>query len=366
MSLKNSQAGLTLTELMVGIAISAFLSLVAATAYVGTTRLSSESTGMAARESQFAMVSEMITSNIRRAGYRGGVSEATAHWLNTTGGTDGSKPAVTLSSDGSCVITSAAVESGGSYTVQQFGVKLTGNVIQALSGDTVACDAGDWVAITDVNSQYFHILNVELVDETILNGDTGAEIEVSADEALTSWQKANCGTATGSGNDSSASSEDGNGNGNGNSGNSNSNGNNGNNGNGNNGNGNSDSESSSSEEAGDGEAAGASSSADDGVGGAVSCRIKQLYRVTLCANDESTADSCDNSEAYYAQWLVAPRNDVVISKAYSASEVGGEDESSSSESPASEESSTDDPSEDNNNDDNGDEDDDTDDDDSSS
>ena len=344
MSLKNAQAGLTLTELMVGIAISAFLSLVAATAYVGTTRLSSESTEMAARESQFAMVSEMITSNIRRAGYRGGVSEVTAHWLDTTGGTDGSKPAVTLSSDGSCVITSAAVESGGSYTVKQFGVKLAANVVQALSGDAVACDTGDWVAITDVNSQYFHTLNVELVDETILNGDTGTEIEVSADEALTPWQKANCGVSqnASNGSDASSSSEDagsadsGDGGGNGSSG------------------GESAVDSSADGVAEEGSAS--SSDSSESANAAISCRIKQLYRVTLCANDESTSGSCDTSEAYYAQWLVAPRNDVVISKAYSASEVGSDDDSSTSESSAPAESSNDDSSEENSNDDNDDDD----------
>ena len=286
MSLKHSQAGFTLTELMVGIAISVFLSLVAATAYVGTTRLSGESSEMAARESQFAVVSEMITSNLRRAGYRGDAAQATAHWLNTNGGADGSKPAVTLSEDGSCVVTSAAVESGGSYAVKQFGLKLDGNVVKALSGPTVDCSTGDWAAVTDINSQYFHTLRVEMFDETILNGDTGSEIDVSADEALTSWQKANCGTIFSA---SSVENDD------------------------------SDSESSGSD-------GGSGSSALANV--AVSCRIKQLYRVTLCANDESTEGSCDSAEAYYAQWLVGPRNDVVISKPYVMSESGSADDAS--------------------------------------
>lgn len=291
MSLKQSQAGVTLTELMVGITISVFLSLVAATAYVGTTRLSGESTEMAARESQFAMVSEMITSNLRRAGYRGDAAQATAHWLTTAAGVDGSTPAVTVSGDGSCVVTSAAVKSDGSYTVNQFGVKLDGNVVKALSAPTVDCSTGDWVALTDINSQYFHTLRVEVFDETILNGDTGSEIEVSADEALTSWQKANCGTEFNTSSSDSASGSGGSG----------------------------------SSDSGDS----GSNSSSESANAAVSCRIKQLYKVTLCANDESTEGSCDSAEAYYAQWLVAPRNDVVISKPYAVSESSSADDASS-------------------------------------
>jgi len=297
--MKTHQTGLTLTELMIGIAISAFLSLVAVTTFVGTIRLSNDATGIAGRESQFAMVSEMISSSLRRAGYRGAASNAANHWANTTGGTEGAMPAVEIFDGGSCFVTSSAVADGGDYAMRQFGIKLDGNVVKVLSDTTVACDTGTWEPVTDTNAQYFHVLNVALADETILDGDTGAEITLSETPDGNAWELANCGTASSAQGDSS---ED-----EGSSGNS-----------GNSGSDNEDSSSSDSEDS--------SSTASD-AGGAVSCRIKQLYRVTLCASNEAEAGDCisaPENEPFYAQWLVTPRNEIIIARSYRSYEQNDE------------------------------------------
>ena len=79
------QKGLSLTELMVSLAVSSFVVLAAVTHYTITYRTTITAQTSALRTQQFTTTEHIISAALRESGYLGSLSNVTTH-LTTTGG----------------------------------------------------------------------------------------------------------------------------------------------------------------------------------------------------------------------------------------------------------------------------------------
>lgn len=288
------QLGMSLVELMVAIALSTFLALIATTYYVAVVDASRTLTENARSREQLDTVASFLVQEVRRAGYRGSPSSL-ASYLASTGNSDGTPsegtfPAVDISTAG-CILGSVAkthscagsdhlsfaqcdngsggLASGTSVDLHyRFGVRLTSGVVEAVSVvhpsqyDAVgasapsdsACGAtggtSAWQALSDIDDIYIDTLTFTKHAETIYDGDTGCELGVGSDCLSNTY--ADCGDS-------------------------------------------------------------------------ISCRIERIYKIELCGYQGSSDSQCVPSFSgsqpegqISLRMFASPRNDVLISKDYSS------------------------------------------------
>ena len=280
------ELGLSLVELLVAIAIGAFIAL-AGTTYFATTFGAGMSIEEATRaQAQFTALTNAVRVELRRAGYRGNPSQLANYLVTTEGssgvaGDEGTFPAVDISTSG-CALMSYAREhscSGsdnanfavcrdtdgsllsGTDTVLHYrtGLRLQSGVVEAVSvihpsqydvvGSTApvssdcAATGGSsaWQSITTAPDLYVDRFVFTMPGETYFDADAGCEFSVGG-----------CETSAGAGGDT------------------------------------------------------------------VSCRIERLYKVEVCACPGDTDNQCASSPEgrLYAEIFVSPRNNVLISRDY--------------------------------------------------
>ena len=280
------ELGLSLVELLVAIAIGAFIAL-AGTTYFATTFGAGISIQEATRaQAQFTALTNAVRIELRRAGYRGNPSQLANYLVTTEGssgvaGDEGTFPAVDISTSG-CALMSYAREhscSGsdnanfavcrdtdgsllsGTDTVLHYrtGLRLQSGVVEAVSvihpsqydvvGSTApvssdcAATGGSsaWQSITTAPDLYVDRFVFTMPGETYFDADAGCEFSVGG-----------CETSAGAGGDT------------------------------------------------------------------VSCRIERLYKVEVCACPGDTDNQCASSPEgrLYAEIFVSPRNNVLISRDY--------------------------------------------------
>ena len=280
------ELGLSLVELMVAIAIGAFIAL-AGTTYFATTFGAGISIQEATRaQAQFTALTNAVRVELRRAGYRGNPSQLANYLVTTEGssgvaGDEGTFPAVDISTSG-CALMSYAREhscSGsdnanfavcrdtdgsllsGTATVLHYrtGLRLQSGVVEAVSvihpsqydvvgatapvsSDCAAAGGSSaWQSITTVPDLYVDRFVFTMPGETYFDADAGCEFSVSGCETSAST-----------------------------------------------------------------------------CGDTVSCRIERLYKVEVCAYPGDTDNQCASSPdgRLYAEIFVSPRNNVLISRDY--------------------------------------------------
>lgn len=280
------ELGLSLVELLVAIAIGAFIAL-AGTTYFATTFGAGISIQEATRaQAQFTALTNAVRIELRRAGYRGNPSQLANYLVTTEGssgvaGDEGTFPAVDISTSG-CALMSYAREhscSGsdnanfavcrdtdgsllsGTDTVLHYrtGLRLQSGVVEAVSvihpsqydvvgatapvsSDCAAAGGSSaWQSITTAPDLYVDRFVFTMPGETYFDADAGCEFSVGGCETSAST-----------------------------------------------------------------------------CGGTVSCRIERLYKVEVCAYPGDTDNQCASSPEgkLYAEIFVSPRNNVLISRDY--------------------------------------------------
>ena len=214
--------GFSLTELMVAIAIGSFIALAGTTFYVTTVSSSKEVYDAAARTEQIYSPAASLLDDIRRAGYRGTPAElstylSTTQGSGTAGGDEGDYPAIELYSSNSnepadCVLVSYVQQhscvagdsvSGCSGVVtdppqvvqvhHRFGYRLRNHVLEAAVGvhpgeytgtpPSSGCDVENatapWVPVTRLTDVFVDTFEVELISETIADGDNDCILGVN-------------------------------------------------------------------------------------------------------------------------------------------------------------------------------------------
>lgn len=280
------ELGLSLVELLVAIAIGAFIAL-AGTTYFATTFGAGISIQEATRaQAQFTALTNAVRIELRRAGYRGNPSQLANYLVTTEGssgvaGDEGTFPAIDISTSG-CALMSYAREhscSGsdnanfavcrdtdgsllsGTDTVLHYrtGLRLQSGVVEAVSvihpsqydvvgatapvsSDCAAAGGSSaWQSITTAPDLYVDRFVFTMPGETYFDADAGCEFSVGGCETSAST-----------------------------------------------------------------------------CGGTVSCRIERLYKVEVCAYPGDTDNQCASSPEgkLYAEIFVSPRNNVLISRDY--------------------------------------------------
>ena len=280
------ELGLSLVELLVAIAIGAFIAL-AGTTYFATTFGAGISIQEATRaQAQFTALTNAVRIELRRAGYRGNPSQLANYLVTTEGssgvaGDEGTFPAIDISTSG-CALMSYAREhscSGsdnanfavcrdtdgsllsGTTTVLHYrtGLRLQSGVVEAVSvihpsqydvvgatapvsSDCAAAGGSSaWQSITTAPDLYVDRFVFTMPGETYFDADAGCEFSVGGCETSAST-----------------------------------------------------------------------------CGDTVSCRIERLYKVEVCAYPGDTDNQCASSPEgkLYAEVFVSPRNNVLISRDY--------------------------------------------------
>ena len=190
------QKGLSLTELMVSLAVSSFIVLAAATHYTITYRTTINAQNSALRTEQFVTTEYVISSAMRESGYLGSLSNITTHLTTTGGYSNTSSPtaeafaaAVHPYPSLNCVILEIGTATGADLSVihdvyDQYGFRIQSDVVQSSRGTSVACDSGTWSDLTVSDVLAFQSLQVI---------QDGSDAFVNADSpTLTSLTEADC------------------------------------------------------------------------------------------------------------------------------------------------------------------------------
>jgi prepilin-type N-terminal cleavage/methylation domain-containing protein len=211
--------GFSLTELMVAIAISSFIALAGTTFYVTSVGAGKDVFDAAARTEQIYSPVASLLDDIRRAGYRGAPAALSTYLLTTQGsgtsaGNEGAYPAIEFGMSGAptetdttdCVLisyvqqygcvagdgVSACSGSGGTVVKvhHRFGYRLKNNVLEATVGVhpgeyssnapdsecNAAAATAPWVPVTKLTEVLVDSFEVELIEETIVDGDNDCEL----------------------------------------------------------------------------------------------------------------------------------------------------------------------------------------------
>lgn len=190
------QKGLSLTELMVSLAVSSFIVLAAATHYTITYRTTISAQSSALRTEQFVTTEHVISSAIRESGFIGSLSNITTHLTTTGGYSNTSSPtaeafAAAVHPDPSlnCVILEIGTATGADPSAinevyYQYGFRINSATVQTSRGTTLACDSGTWSDLTVSEVLAFQSLKVT---------QEGEDAFVNADSpTLTSLTEADC------------------------------------------------------------------------------------------------------------------------------------------------------------------------------
>ena len=282
------QGGFSLVELMVALAVGLFITLAASSFLVTNQYVSFSVQKTANAQDQFTSVASAISSELRRAGYRGRPTEVGAYLQDTatpmSTANEGRFPAVDISTPG-CVLlayaeryecasgdntlfSACANEDGSPVTTdialhQRVGFRLNQGVVEGVSvvhpdaydsgtpaGETSDCAASGsssaWQAITSVDQLYFDRFIIALDDEIYFDADNGCQLGSTGCDSDTS----NCGDS-------------------------------------------------------------------------ISCRVDRLYKVELCAYGEPIDNLCVPSAGgtqpdgqLFSELFITPRNNVLLARSY--------------------------------------------------
>ena len=284
------QLGLSLVELMVALAIGAFIALAGTTYFATAFRASLSVQDTTRAQEQFTAVTAAAVTEMRRAGYRGNPSQLSNYLSSTEGsggaGDEGDFPAIDISTASCGLFSYARAHTCGGTDQNKFavcrdtdgtllsgtetvlhyrtGLRLQSGVVEAVSvihpdqydapgavapetsGCTASGGSSAWQPITVLNDLYVDTLTFTKPGETYFDSDAGCEFSVSSCETDTST-----------------------------------------------------------------------------CGDTVSCRIERLYKVVVCAYPENTDGQCVPAAGgsqpdgqLYAELFVSPRNSVLISRSY--------------------------------------------------
>ena len=199
------QKGLTLTELMVSLAVSSFIVLAAATHYTITYRTTISAQNSALRTEQFTKTEHVISSAIRESGYLGSLSNVTTHLTTTGGYNNTSSPTakahaktVHPDTEDNCVVIEigTATETGSSVIDQAYylyGFRIDGDTVQSSRGTSVACNSGTWSDLTVSDVLEFKSLKVtQDGDDAFVNADSPTLATLNGDDCYGSPRANNC------------------------------------------------------------------------------------------------------------------------------------------------------------------------------
>jgi prepilin-type N-terminal cleavage/methylation domain-containing protein len=290
------QLGLSLVELMVAIAIASFIALAATSYYAAMFSASNAVRNTASAQAHFNAVANTLVAEIRRSGYRGSPTEVAAY-VATTGNSSGTPalgnyPAVetatgcalvayardyTCASGDDSNFTECAAGAGTATSLHyRSGLRLSAGVIEAVSvihpnqyigsapvdsSCTATGGTSAWAPLSVNSELYFDDFTISECSTTIYDGDTACVVATTAAPGCSTPAVTN--------------------------------------------------------------SCGSNVYAD--CGDSISCRIKRVYKVEVCAYPTATDGLCDPNYGgsvpngqLYNEFFVTPRNDVLISKDYSS------------------------------------------------
>lgn len=193
LSTKNHQIGVSLLELMVGIAVGLLVIASSLVIYLNGSRGSAESIRANRFNQDLRDVMSVMVNDIRRAGFSADTSAGTANIFTA--------PTTTIAINGSCLLYSydALYEGGtpGGPTpdpVDVFGFRRNGNTLQMLNSaagltttDTTACaNANAWIDLTDPNEIQIQALTFSTAGSRCLSFDP-ATYNANDNSTFTSW-----------------------------------------------------------------------------------------------------------------------------------------------------------------------------------
>lgn len=163
------QRGLSLVELMVGMLVSLVVLAAVGGMYLTTVRGQTYALRTAKLNQELRATMNVITADLRRAGYWGGaVSGGTSSVLSadpgggrsypySRRGASGSQTDLTVLDGGGCILYAYDANNDGIDPVpagEVFGFRLNGNAVEMLNGGvtvTSSCSADTWLAVTSAD-----------------------------------------------------------------------------------------------------------------------------------------------------------------------------------------------------------------------
>ena len=194
------QKGLSLTELMVSLAVSSFVVLAAATHYTITYRTTITAQTSALRTQQFTTTAHIIVAAMRESGYLGSLLNITNHLTTTGGDSSPSAFAAAVHPDPSnnCVILEIGTATGLDPSVineayYQYGFRIDSETVQTSSGTTMACDSGTWSDLTVPDGLAFQSLKVpQEGEDAFINADSPTLTSLTEADCYGSSRANNC------------------------------------------------------------------------------------------------------------------------------------------------------------------------------
>lgn len=199
------QKGLSLTELIVSLAVSSFIVLAAATHYTITYRTTLNAQTSALRTQQFATTEHILSSAIRESGYLGSLSNVTTHLTTTGGYSNSSSPtaaayAAAVHPDTSldCVIVEIGTATGADPSTineayYQYGFRISNDTVQSTRGTSVACNTGTWSDLTVSDVLAFKSLKVtQDGSDAFVNADSPTLSALTEADCYNSSRANNC------------------------------------------------------------------------------------------------------------------------------------------------------------------------------
>ncbi|WP_303907626.1 PilW family protein [Thiohalomonas denitrificans] len=140
------QLGLSLVELMIGLAVGLIVTAAVTSVYIMTIKSNSETLKAANLSQQLRSVAMVITSDVRRAGYWYG-AKPDAHNPFTVTGTN-----LNILDGGKCILYTYDRNADGSVdSSEYFGFKKNGDEVwmKQSGANTTDCTDGNWQGVTD-------------------------------------------------------------------------------------------------------------------------------------------------------------------------------------------------------------------------
>lgn len=177
MSIRHKQTGVTIVELMVGVAVGMLVIAMVISVYMVVSRGGKETLNSAKLNQELRGSMDIMVADIRRAGY----------WArNATGPnpfTERGTPTrdISIHEDGTCIVFTydatynSSSTAGSVESVDFFGFRKNGNVIEMLDGatagitSTAACPSHGWQALTDSHTVKVTSLSFSTMGSKCLN-----------------------------------------------------------------------------------------------------------------------------------------------------------------------------------------------------
>lgn len=169
--LKQSQRGISLVEILIGLSVGLILTFGMVVFYANTSRVNNSTLAIARLEYEMQTAIKMMKEDIRRAGFNAAsinlVGTGTVNPFMETGVTDITVPAA------SCILFAYDLDKNGNLPAlgyassdERFGYRLSNQIIQtrAASDASFDCNAGSWHNLTNPNLIQITNLNFTLTE----------------------------------------------------------------------------------------------------------------------------------------------------------------------------------------------------------